>query len=169
MGGKGSRVIGRKKTVSHRWASLQEGFDGRECPEEAQGCCVMGKKWCFPQLQHPRHQIWLRISIWDASAPPRNLSITQINKPSVWGSAGKPILLAQPPPPYRCITQLMGKVAMPWALHNLGETTLLKYEILSWVVYNSVKYYWVSSTCLTAKTYLLWGLSHQWVLLNQQK
>ena len=32
------------KSGSHGWASSQDGFDGRECPEEAQGCCVMGKK-----------------------------------------------------------------------------------------------------------------------------
>ena len=29
---------------SHGQASSQDGFDGRECPEEAQGCHVMGKK-----------------------------------------------------------------------------------------------------------------------------
>ena len=32
-----------EKNVSHGWASSQEGFDGRERPEEAQGCRVMGE------------------------------------------------------------------------------------------------------------------------------
>ena len=32
-----------EKNVSHRWASSQEGFDGREHSEEAQGCHMMGK------------------------------------------------------------------------------------------------------------------------------